>query len=384
MDKKKKASKLIYWILIAVFACVFVFSGVIVVDYLMESQEHQDMMEDLRDLHTRGPEDEITTGTPTTRPSSSAPTGSSTVTEPTSGTTAPSTPADPTVPVDPTDPVDPTVPADPTIPADPTDPVDPTVPIEPTVPVDPTVPVEPTDPDPTEPSFPTEPTTPPTEPTTQPTTPPTEPPKPTVPTTPPHVNTTILSELKAIYDLNKDTVGWVSIKGTNIDYPVLQRKGNSSFYLYKNFYGKDDQRGSIYAQDISDVFTPSDVVVLYGHRMADGTMFNNVGYYIYDYYYKDHPYIQFDSLYARRKYEVVMIFRTNGAPHNIYPFFPFHTYSNFKDEAEFNYFMTSIRKLAVLESNIDVKYGDKLLCLCTCDYMPYPDGRLVLVAKLIQ
>jgi sortase B len=250
----------------------------------------------------------------------------------------------------------------------------------------PTEPVTPTEPQPTEP-LPTEPQ--PTEP--KPTEPkPTEPkptePKPTepLPTKPPHVNTTILSEMKPIYDKNKDTVGWIYIPGTNIDYPVMQTKQDPDYYIDKNFYKKDDDHGTIYANAISDVFTPSDVITLYGHHMADGTMFKDIYYYTTESYFNSHPYVYFDSLYTRRTYQVVLLFRTNGEPHSYYPFFPFHTYSNFRNETEFNYFMSSIRKLKLHESNVEVNYGDKLLCLVTCDYMPYPNGRLVLVCKQIQ
>ena len=354
---KKRKTKILYWALIAVFAVVFIVSGSIVVDYFMDSKEHQQMYDDLRDLHVRPPETSSASGS-VIRPSSTRPSGSSATTgNPSSGATVPPSSGgsnpEPTSPT-PTNP-------------EPTEP-NPTVP-NPTVP-NPTVP-NPTEPEPTEPT-PTEPA--PTEP---------EPTQPTFPTKPPHVNTTILAEMQPIYNLNKDTVGWIYIPGSKIDYPVLQAKDRPDYYLYRNFYGKEDVRGSIYAEEHCDVFNPSDVVVLHGHHMADGTMFNNVKYYMYDWYMRDNPYVYFDTLYVHRKYEVVMLFRCNGEPSNKYPYFPYHTYNDFKDEAEFNYFMTSIRKLTYTSSKVEVKYGDKLLLLSTCYDYPYPNGRIVLVCRLI-
>ena len=38
-------------------------------------------------------------------------------------------------------------------------------------------------------------------------------------------------ELKNVFNINNDLVGWISIEGTNIDYPVMQ---NKEFYLYRN------------------------------------------------------------------------------------------------------------------------------------------------------
>lgn len=378
--------KVIYWILIGVFAAVFVVSGVIVIDYMAESKNHQQKMDDIRNLHTLSPEEAASIVRPTgqiLRPTTTVPSTSEVPT-----TTVPDLPTMPstslggaTIPTKPTAPSggdDPIAPTQPEIPGDATDPTEP-------APSDPVDPVEPTDPAPTEPT-PTEPE--PTQPTpTEPA--PTEPtptvPQPDFPTKP----TTMLPEMKAVYALNNDVVGWIQIKGTNIDYPVLQRKDIADYYIYKDIYGNYDKRGSIYAEEHCDVFNPSDVVVLHGHHMADGSMFHNLKNFQDKSYFDSHQYIYFDTLYERRTYQVVLLFETNGEPSNIYPFFPFHTYSDFKDEADFDDFMSSIRALTkkqngvLIQSGVQVNYGDKLLCLSTCDYSPYPNGRMVLVAKYI-
>jgi sortase B len=174
------------------------------------------------------------------------------------------------------------------------------------------------------------------------------------------------------------------MEGTQMDYPVMQTPDDPNFYLYRNFDKQDSARGSIYAREVCDINKPSDNITLFGHNMADGSMFANIIYFKWAYYFNSHPYVYFDTLYEHRTYRVVLVFRTNGAPSDKYPFFPFHTYSDFRDEEEFDYFMSSIRNLALLESGVDVKYGDKLLCLSTCDFDPYPNGRMVLVAKLIE
>ena len=43
--------KIIYWVLIGIFAAIFVVSGAIVADYLVDSYEHQQMMEDIRNYY---------------------------------------------------------------------------------------------------------------------------------------------------------------------------------------------------------------------------------------------------------------------------------------------------------------------------------------------
>ncbi|MGO1370457.1 MAG: hypothetical protein ACTHVE_01225 [Senegalia sp. (in: firmicutes)] len=65
---------------------------------------------------------------------------------------------------------------------------------------------------------------------------------------------------------NKNTVGWLQIENTNIDYPVVQA-GDNEFYLNHDFYDNYNAHGSIYVdfrnrKDLRDKHT-----IIYGHHM---------------------------------------------------------------------------------------------------------------------
>ena len=121
------------------------------------------------------------------------------------------------------------------------------------------------------------------------------------------------------------------------------------------------------------------------HNMADGTMFGQVVNYRNQSYYQNHKYIYFDTLYEHQLYEIIAVFHTSGAGDG----YPYHTKNNFRNEAEFNEFMNAIKggdSRVKLFYNIETtaQYGDRLITLSTCwDAYPYPDGRLVVVAKRI-
>lgn len=191
----------------------------------------------------------------------------------------------------------------------------------------------------------------------------------------------MLLDMDALYQLNDDVVGFLYIKDTNINNPVLQRKSEKDYYLYRDFYGNEDRHGCLYVREACDVFEPSDNVTIYGHNMADGTMFANLHKYKDETFFNEHPIIYFDTLYERHTYQVVCIFRTSGT-YGVG--FPFHLYDNFKDEAEYNTFIKGIRKLAIHDSGISVSYGDKFICLSTCEEWPITNGRLVLLAVRIS
>lgn len=77
---------------------------------------------------------------------------------------------------------------------------------------------------------------------------------------------------------NPDIYAWIEIPGTAVDYPVVQSAPGQKedYYLNHNYSGSYGIAGSIYsrkgtARDFSDPVT-----VLYGHNMANGSMFAGI------------------------------------------------------------------------------------------------------------
>lgn len=191
----------------------------------------------------------------------------------------------------------------------------------------------------------------------------------------------MLVELAELYKINSDVVGYLYIEGTNVNYPVLQRSSQKDYYLYRDIFENDDIHGSIYVREACNVFTPSDNVTIYGHNMADATMFAHIHKFKDETFFEEHPIVYFDTLYERHTYQVVCVFRTSGT-YGVG--FPFHQYTDFEDESEFKEFVKNIRKLAINDSGIALNYGDKFICLSTCEEWPIKNGRLVLVAVRID
>lgn len=102
----------------------------------------------------------------------------------------------------------------------------------------------------------------------------------------PYVSPINFDELKKE---NPDTVGWIRIDGTRIDYPIVQGTDND-FYLHHDFYGGESVGGAIYL----DFESQKDFVgrnnILYGHHMKNGTMFKDVNFYKESEFFKEHQY----------------------------------------------------------------------------------------------
>lgn len=116
-----------------------------------------------------------------------------------------------------------------------------------------------------------------------------------------------------VYAQNSDLVGWVSIPGTRIDYPVMQTKDNPDFYLKHAFDKSYSSYGVPYVQENCDIGI-SDNLVLYGHHMNNGSMFSDLCKYESEDFYREHKIIHFDTLESFGEYEVIAAFKTVTAP----------------------------------------------------------------------
>lgn len=189
----------------------------------------------------------------------------------------------------------------------------------------------------------------------------------------------ILPEYAQLYAMNNDLVGWITIENTVIDYPVMQRREEKDYYLYRDFYGAENIHGCIYVREQCDVFAPSDNVVIYGHRMKDGTMFRQLLEYEDQRFYEEHATITFNTLYERHTYQIIAVFKTTMD----YKGFAFHHFNDALDEEQFDEYVAKCKELALYDTGVDAVYGDKLITLATCEYSEFA-GRMVIVAKRIS
>lgn len=202
---------------------------------------------------------------------------------------------------------------------------------------------------------------------------------PTNPTVPPNIDDTVLFEYQALYEINRDMVGWIQIDGTEIDYPVVQTPDDPNFYLRRNFYKENATCGTIYVREACNVNLPSDNVTVYGHNMRNGTMFADLHKYEKKSFWEDHRYVNFDTLHEYRTYEVFAVFKTTA---DLTKGFSYHIYDTFATEKAFNEYVTTCKNLDMYDTGVMPTFGDKLLTLSTCD-KSIADGRLVVVCRLV-
>lgn len=82
-------------------------------------------------------------------------------------------------------------------------------------------------------------------------------------------------DFDALISENSDTVAWIVVDGTNIDYPVM-RTENNSFYLAHGFDKQFANTGSIFLDYRNSGDWNDDYSLIYGHNMNGDVMFGQL------------------------------------------------------------------------------------------------------------
>ncbi len=181
-----------------------------------------------------------------------------------------------------------------------------------------------------------------------------------------------------LYEKNNDFVGWIKIKDTDINYPVVQSMYEEEYYIYRDFEKEPSDAGTLFIDTSSDVKAPSDNILIYGHNMHTGKMFHDLLEYESEEFYNDHKYIEFDTIHGNNTYKVIAAYRTKIYDKD-YTGFKYYQFFDASSEEEFMNYVKNSNAMTGYSIPMDVEYGDSLITLSTCAYHE-TNGRFVVVA----
>ncbi|SRR5699024_2027174 len=175
---------------------------------------------------------------------------------------------------------------------------------------------------------------------------------------------------------NNDVVGWITIDGTQIDYPILQSTNNID-YLTKDYNNRETRAGSIFLDFRNEIATENKNTVVYGHRMKDGSMFQHLTKFLNEDFLKKHQTFEYDTLYDSYEAEIFSVYNTLTDFNYIQ--------TEFSDEAKYADLLEKMKNKSKYQTDVDVNYDDEIITLSTCDYvLDENEGRLVVHAKLTK
>lgn len=172
-----------------------------------------------------------------------------------------------------------------------------------------------------------------------------------------------LAKFAPWWEINPDVAGRIEIEGTPLKYAIVQGKDND-YYLRRTFYKKEDKHGVPFVDFRVDLKKESTNTVIYGHNMTDGQIFGELINYKKLDYYRQHPVIKFDSVYREGTYKIAAVILTRADDPN----FMYHDFIEPKNNQEMEQFIFKMQQRTLINTTVDVRPGDKLITLSTCDY----------------
>lgn len=176
-----------------------------------------------------------------------------------------------------------------------------------------------------------------------------------------------------LMDINEDYVGWIKIKDTKINYPVV-KTDNNVFYLNHNFNKEKDKSGSIFMdyQNSDGRFDKN--IIIYGHNMKDSSMFGGLKKFQDLQYIEEHPFITLDFRGITYEWEIFAVYTSKDTS---------WMRTSFVFLNEFEEFLSTIKSRSTYNNfGINVNSKDHVLTLSTCTNIR-SDERIIVHAKLI-
>lgn len=184
-------------------------------------------------------------------------------------------------------------------------------------------------------------------------------------------------DFKELLNKNKETVAWLKVNNTNVNYSVLQHSDNE-YYLKHDFNKKYNINGWVYGDYRADFKYFGTNTIIYAHNLTNRTMFGSLVWSLKESWYKneENHYIKLSTPYSNTVWKIFSIYTI--VPEVYY----LKTY--FNTEEEHQTFLDTLEKRSIYNfpKNEELTTDDKILTLSTCT----DDGtkRIVIHAKMIK
>jgi len=170
-------------------------------------------------------------------------------------------------------------------------------------------------------------------------------------------------------------VGWIELEDSPINFPVMQWT-NNSFFLNHLPDGTPNRSGSIYLDYRNEHDFSDEIVLIFGHHFSrTDAMFSYLRHYRHQVFFDENPVIYLYTPYADY---ALLVFSVNLA-HAVND----HPPLSFVDDADFAEYVRRIRSRSLIQSDVEVNPGDRIVSLVTCQ-LDFAEARLLVFGKLVR
>jgi len=191
-------------------------------------------------------------------------------------------------------------------------------------------------------------------------------------TLPAHIALPVV-DFDALREINPDTVGWIMLPDTQINYPVVQGADNDR-YLNHLFDGRRNATGAIFVDSYNQGGFVDRNTIIYGHHMRDGSMFAVLEQYRVQTFFDAHPWIFL--LTPERNYVIQLVAGyTADVEMSGWQL-------EFEDDAAVGNWISERRDRSDFISSVETRPTDRFVTLSTCSWA-FNNARYVVVGRLI-
>ena len=165
------------------------------------------------------------------------------------------------------------------------------------------------------------------------------------------------ADLAALREINPDVTGWISIPGTQVDYPIVQAADNR-YYLSRTWQKQKNAAGSIFLEQTASPDFGDFNTIVYGHNMKSGSMFGSLRKYRTQSHYEANPCIYIADDSGIRRYEIFAAFEAEVTGYT------YRLDLNTPEKRE--EFLRYGLARSVLETELSPGPEDRILTLSTC------------------
>lgn len=181
-------------------------------------------------------------------------------------------------------------------------------------------------------------------------------------------------DFSALTSQNSDTVAWIKVNNTDVDFPVVKTTDND-YYIKHNFYKEYNSAGWIFA-DYRNKFDGTDKnIIIYGHNRRDGSMFSTLNNILDESWYtnSDNKIVTLYTPEKTLKYEIFSVYKIKATN--------FENTTDFQTDEEFQNYIDACKNRSIYDFNQTATASDKILTVYTCaNNNAY---RIILQAKLL-
>ena len=198
----------------------------------------------------------------------------------------------------------------------------------------------------------------------------------TTPTTVNKIDTNFINvNLNYYIQKNSETVAWLQVNGTKVNYPVVQHSDND-FYLEQDFYKRKTKNGWIFGDYRNNFENFDNNTIIYGHNLINGTMFGTLPKLLNKKWFNS-PNNHYIKLSTKNTNTIWQIF-------SAYKITPTTDYlqTRFNSTITYQEFLNTLKERSEYNFNLNLNYTDKIITLSTCDNTG--TKRVAIHAKLIN